>query len=61
MATQTSLLSPTSQRSAFNLDPRSREAGRKGLAKARAALADSMARAQAERRVEAGEQHAHAA
>lgn len=61
MATQTSLLSPGTERPAFNLDPRSREAGRKGLAKARAALADTIARTQAERRADAGEHHAHAA
>ncbi len=61
MATQTTLLAPAPRRSAFHLDPRSREAGRKGLAKARAALADTVARTQADRRVEAGEQHAHAA
>lgn len=61
MATQTSLLDPGPQRSAFHLDPRSREAGRKGVAKARAALADSIARTQAARRAEAGEHHAHAA
>lgn len=61
MATQTRLLSPGPQRSAFHLDPRSREAGRKGVARARAALADSVARAQAERRSQAGDGHAHAA
>lgn len=61
MATQTRLLSPEAQQVAFHLDPRSREAGRKGVAKARAALADTIARTQAERRAEAGEQHTHAA
>jgi hypothetical protein len=61
MATQTSLLTPGTERPAFNLDPRSRAAGRKGVAKARAALAATIARTQAERRTEAGEQHAHAA
>lgn len=60
MATQTRL--PTMQsRPAFHLDPRSREAGRKGLAKARAALADTIARTHAARSDEAGEHHAHAA
>ncbi len=61
MATQTRLLDTEPQRPAFHLDPRSREAGRKGLAKARAALADSIARTQAARRAEAGDHHAHAA
>jgi hypothetical protein len=61
MATQTSLLTPAHGRQAFHLDPRSREAGRKGLAKARAVLADTIARTQAERRAEAGDQHSHAA
>jgi hypothetical protein len=61
MATQTSLLTPPPGRQAFHLDPRSREAGRKGVAKARAVLADTIARTQAERRAEAGEQHSHAA
>lgn len=61
MATQTRLLDTEHQRPAFHLDPRSREAGRKGLAKARAALADSIARTQAARRAEAGDHHAHAA
>jgi hypothetical protein len=59
MATQTRLL--TTPQQAFHLDPRSREAGRKGVAKARAALADTIARTHAERQAEAGEQHAHAA
>lgn len=44
MATQTRL--PTS----FHLDQASREAGRRGLAKARAALAEANARIAAERR-----------
>jgi len=61
MATQTTLLAPATGRQAFHLAPRSREAGRKGVAKARAALADTIARTQAERRAEAGDQHAHAA
>jgi hypothetical protein len=61
MATQTTLLAPAAGRQPFHLDRRSREAGRKGVAKARAALADTIARTQAERRAEAGEQHAHAA
>ena len=61
MATQTSLLTPVPGRQAFHLDPRSREAGRKGVAKARAVLADTIARTQAERRAEAGDQHSHAA
>jgi len=59
MATQTRL--PTMDRRTFHLDPRSREAGRKGVAKARAALAETVARTHAERAVEAGEHHAHAA
>jgi hypothetical protein len=60
MATQTRL--PTMQsRPAFQLDPRSREAGRKGLAKARAALADTIARTHAARPEQTGEHHAHAA
>ncbi len=61
MATQTRLLPAGPQRTAFHLDPRSREAGRKGVAKARAALADTVARTQAERRAQAGDHHAHAA
>ena len=61
MATQTSLLTPGTGRRTFHLDPRSRDAGRKGVAKARAALADTIARTQAERRAEAGDRHAHAA
>ena len=61
MATQTTLLAPAPGQRAFHLDPRSREAGRKGVAKARAALADTIARTQAERRSEAGDHHAHAA
>jgi hypothetical protein len=61
MATQTSLHIPGPRPEAFHLDRRSREAGRKGLVKARAALADTIARTQAERRAEAGEQHTHAA
>lgn len=44
MASQTALL-PRS----FNLDARSREAGRRGLTKARAALAEASARNAAER------------
>jgi hypothetical protein len=60
MATQTRL--PTLEpRRAFHLDPRSREAGRKGLAKARAALAETVARTHADRRDHAGDDHAHAA
>jgi len=47
MATQTRL--PTMDRRTFHLDPRSREAGRKGVAKARAALAEALARRAAER------------
>ena len=50
---------PTAAR--FHLDARSREAGRKGVAKARAVLADTIARTQSERRAEAGDQHSHAA
>ena len=61
MATQTSLLTPAPEQVTFHLDSRSREAGRKGLAKARAALADTVARTQAARRDEAGQHHAHAA
>ena len=56
MATQTRL--PVQTRRSFHLDPRSRESGRKGLAKARAALAETIARTHAER---ADDQHAHAA
>ena len=56
MATQTRLL-PTS----FHLDSRSREAGRRGLAKARAALAEATAKAAAERAAELGDDHATAA
>jgi len=60
MATQTRL--PTMQpRQAFHLDPRSKEAGRKGLAKARAALAETIARTHATRSDDAGDHHAHAA
>ena len=44
MAAQTLSRPPAPQRSLFHLDPRSREVGRKGLAKARAALADTVAR-----------------
>jgi hypothetical protein len=60
MATQTRL--PTLEpRRAFHLDPRSKEAGRKGLAKARAALAETVARTHADRRGQTGDGHAHAA
>ncbi len=45
MAPQTRLI-PTS----FQLDARSREAGRRGVAKARAALAEAAAKAAADRR-----------
>jgi hypothetical protein len=61
MATQTRLLTP-GPRQAFHLDPRSKEAGRKGLAKARAALAETIARTHAEpRRPAPDEHHRHAA
>lgn len=51
MATQTRLLPTT-----FHLDARSREAGRRGLVKARAALAEAAAKAAADRAAEqAGE------
>jgi hypothetical protein len=56
MATQTRLLPEK-----FQLDTRSREAGRRGLVKARAALAEATARARAERRSELGDDHATAA
>jgi len=59
MATQTRL--PTMDRRSFHLDPRSRESGRKGLAKARAALAETIARTHAERGAAVDDQHAHAA
>lgn len=57
MATQTRLPIPTT----FNLDPASRDAGRRGLAKARAALAEASTRAAAQRRAELGDDHAAAA
>lgn len=44
MAAQPRLLTPT-----FQLDRRSREAGRRGVAKARAALAEALASAASER------------
>ncbi len=50
MAPQTRLI-PTS----FHLDARSREAGRRGLAKARAALAEATAKAAADRMAQQGE------
>lgn len=56
MATQTRL--PVHTPHSFHLDPRSRESGRKGVAKARAALAETIARTHAER---ADGEHAHAA
>lgn len=60
MATQTRLLPTT-----FHLDARSRDAGRRGLVKARAALAESAAKAAAERAAKAkaglGADHATAA
>lgn len=56
MATQTRLLPQT-----FHLDNRSREAGRRGLAKARAALAETSARVAEQRRAELGDDHATAA
>lgn len=55
MATQTRLLTT------FQLDQASREAGRRGLERARAALAEATARAAAERRSEVGDRHATAA
>jgi hypothetical protein len=57
MATQTRLPDLDARRSP-HLDRRSREAGRKGLAKARAALAETIARTHAER---TDDGHAHAA
>lgn len=45
----------------FHLDAKSREAGRRGLEKARAALAEAAAKNAAERRSELGDDHAHAA
>ncbi len=60
MATQTRLLPTT-----FHLDARSRDAGRRGLVKARAALAEAAAKAAAERAAKAaagfGDDHATAA
>ena len=56
MATQTRL-----HLNSFHLDARSREAGRRGLVKARAALAEATAKAAAERREELGDDHATAA
>ena len=64
MATQTRLLSPT-----FHLDRTSREAGRRGVAKAREALAEAVARTAAARHVPGDgaaddatvQHHAHAA
>ncbi len=55
MATQTRL--PTK----FSLDNRSREAGRRGLVKARAALAETTARVAEQRRAEVDHRHATAA
>ena len=56
MATQTRLI-PQS----FQLDNRSREAGRRGLVKARAALAEARAKAAAQRAADLGDDHATAA
>lgn len=56
MATQTRL-----HLNSFHLDTRSREAGRRGLAKARAALAEANARNAAERHDDVGDGHATAA
>lgn len=60
MATQTRLLPNT-----FHLDARSREAGRRGLVKARAALAEAAAKAAADRAdeqaAELGDDHTTAA
>ncbi len=60
MATQTRLLPTT-----FHLDARSRDAGRRGLVKARAALAEVAAKTAAERAAKAaaglGDDHATAA
>lgn len=61
MATTQTRLPTVVPRRAFHLDARSREAGRKGLAKARAALAETIARTHAERADEAGDHHTHAA
>lgn len=59
MATQTSLLTPTPH--AFHLDARSREAGRRGLLRARAALAEASAKAAADRKADVDHHHATAA
>lgn len=56
MASQTRL-----HLSSFHLDAESREAGRRGLEKARAALAESAAKNAAERRADVGDDHATAA
>ena len=56
MATQTRL-----NLSTFHLDAKSRDAGRRGLVKARAALAEAAAKAAAERRDPLGDDHATAA
>ena len=54
MATQTRLLPTT-----FHLDARSREAGRRGLVKARAALAEAAAKAAAARSDERTDHFGH--
>ena len=56
MATQTRL-----HLNSFHLDAKSREAGRRGLEKARAALAEATAKNAAKRREDLGDDHAHAA
>lgn len=59
MATQTSLLTAPAHR--FHLDARSREAGRRGLVKARAALAEATTKAAADRKAPVDHHHATAA
>lgn len=56
MATQTRLIPHT-----FHLDNASRAAGKRGVAKARAALAEAREKAAAERRTQTGVDHATAA
>lgn len=59
MATQNPLLSTPARR--FHLDAGSREAGRRGLLKARAALAEATAKAAADRKTAVDDDHATAA
>lgn len=56
MATQPRLIPHT-----FHLDNASREAGKRGVAKARAALAEARAKVAAERQAATGSDHATAA